>query len=140
MYRLLHHEALQIHSRGNYWVDEDSEVLPIHYHWCIAKHIVISFKNKKAIHIHLYTLFITFLLRPGSIIGPQQQFMKEMQPKMWKEGLIIIIIIVIIIIDCRSTLQINTISISIRTFISYCDDCLFVKGMHIAQRIQLIPT
>lgn len=26
------------------------------------------------------------VVRPGSIIGPQQQFMKELQPRMWREG------------------------------------------------------
>ena len=26
------------------------------------------------------------ICRPGSIIGPQQQFMKEIEPKMWKAG------------------------------------------------------
>jgi protein-tyrosine phosphatase len=26
------------------------------------------------------------IVRPGSIIGPQQQYMKDMQPRMWREG------------------------------------------------------
>lgn len=26
------------------------------------------------------------IVRPGSIIGPQQQYMREMQPRMWREG------------------------------------------------------
>jgi len=26
------------------------------------------------------------ICRPGTVIGPQQQFLKEMEPKMWKEG------------------------------------------------------
>lgn len=61
MYWLLHDEAPQTHRLT-----------------CPILHISLSVAEE--------TIGWLRIVRPGSVIGPQQQFMKDMQARMWREG------------------------------------------------------